>query len=56
MDLERGESDLGEDFTPAILEGYYTTANAPTEVGKSPENGREVGFLAVELVVKKDWW
>eukprot|EP00434_Breviolum_minutum_P042683 symbB.v1.2.038008.t1/scaffold5375.1/size55718/2 len=32
VDLERGESDLGEAFTPQILPGYYTDTSAPTEV------------------------
>ena len=32
VDLERGESDLGETFLPQILAGYYTPTSAPTEV------------------------
>jgi len=32
VDLERGESDVGEEFTPQILAGYYTARSAPTEV------------------------
>ena len=39
VDLERGESDLGEAFTPQILPGYYTDTSAPTEVwffGRTP--------------------
>jgi len=32
VDLEQGERDLGEAFTPQILTGYYTDTSAPTEV------------------------
>lgn len=34
VDLERGESDVGEAFTPQILAGYYTARSAPTEAGE----------------------
>ena len=35
VDLERGESDVGEEFTPQILAGYYTARSAPTEAGET---------------------
>lgn len=34
VDLKRGESDVGADFTPEILAGYYTPGDSPTEVGE----------------------
>ncbi len=39
VDLERGESDVGEAFTPQILAGYYTATSAPTEVGENARSG-----------------
>lgn len=32
VDLERGASDVGEEFVPQINSGYFSTKNAPTEV------------------------
>ena len=32
MDLERGASDVGEDFVPQIEAGYFAPLDAPTEV------------------------
>ncbi len=48
VDLERGESDLGEAFTPQILAGYYTPFDAPTEVG-----GFSGWIWVLQILVKK---
>lgn len=39
VDLERGASDVGEEFIPQINAGYFATLDAPTEV----ESGVDLG-------------
>ena len=51
VDLERGESDLGEAFTPQIQRGYYTETSAPTEAESGP-SGLDFWVLQT-LVVNK---